>query len=98
MSLVNSFIYYKQICSSNISALEYVSSINTTLGGNYCNRKRVRRPLSISNQKKKRIERSISNTESSGKPQILAHMPEVVSSRLRCAVCGTKEKQKRTIM
>jgi hypothetical protein len=90
------FIYYKEISSSNISALEYVSSITTALVGNYCNRKMVGRPLSISNQNKKRIESDVSNTESSKKPQLLAHMLEVVSIRRRCAYCSTKERVKRT--
>ncbi len=71
-----------------------MSSISTALVGNYYNRKRIRRPLSISNQKKKRIERSVSSTESSEKPQLLTHMPEVVSTRRRCAYCSTKERQK----
>jgi hypothetical protein len=50
----------------------------------------------MSIQKKVRIEKSISDTENSEKPQLLAHMPEVISTRRRCAYCSTKEKQKRT--
>jgi hypothetical protein len=96
MSLVNSFIYYKYFSHSNISALEYISSISTALVGNYCSRKRVGRPLAISNQKKKCIEKSISNTENSEKPQLLAHMPQVISTYHRCAYCSTKEREKRT--
>src|ERR1700722_5169561 len=79
MSLVNSFIYCKHF-SSSVSALEYVSSISIALIDNYCSRKRLEKPLAISNQKKKRIEKSISNTESSEKPQLLAHMPKVILS------------------
>ena len=73
-----------------------MSSISTALIGNYCSRKRLGRPLAMSNQKKMRIEKSISDTENSEKPQLLAHMPEVISTRRRCAYCSTKEKQKRT--
>ena len=96
MSLVNSFIYYKHLSNSNISTVEYMSSISTALIGNYCSRKRLGRPLAMSNQKKMRIEKSISDTENSEKPQLLDHMPEVISTRRRCAYCSTKEKQKRT--
>jgi hypothetical protein len=72
MSLVNSFIYYKRSSSSDISALEYVSSVSTALIGNYCNRKGVERSLSISNEKRKRIERSVSDTKSCKKTTIVS--------------------------
>ena len=87
MSMVNSFIYYKRLSNSNIS---------TALIGNYCSRKRLGRPLAMSNQKRMRIEKSISDTENSEKSQLFAHMPEVISTRRICAYCSTKEKQKRT--
>ena len=35
MPLVNSFIYYKHLSNSNISTVEYISSISTALIGNY---------------------------------------------------------------
>ena len=43
-----------------------------------------------------RIESNISDTVSSEAPQLLAHMPEVISTRRRCAYCSTKEREKRT--
>ena len=94
MSLVNSYIYHKRLSSSHISTVEYISSISTALIGSYCSRKRLGRPLAMSNQKKARIEKSTSDTENSGEVRLLAHMPEVVVSRRRCAYCSTKEKQK----
>jgi hypothetical protein len=60
MSLVNSFIYYKHLSRSEISAVEYISSVSTELIGNNCSRKRLGRPLAMSNQKKMCIEKSIS--------------------------------------
>jgi hypothetical protein len=50
----------------------------------------------MSNQKKMSIEKSISDTENSEKPQLLAHMTEVISTYRRCVYCSTKEKEKRT--
>ncbi|CAF2117128.1 unnamed protein product [Rotaria magnacalcarata] len=57
MSLVNSFIYYKNLSNSNITTVEYISSISTALISNYFSRKRIERPLAISNHKKVRIEK-----------------------------------------
>ncbi len=54
--------------------------------------------MTISYQRKKRIEKSISNAESSGKPQLLVHMPEVVSTRRRCAYYSAKEREKKMSM
>jgi len=68
MSLVNSYICYKRLSNRNIS---------TALIGSYCSRKRLGRPLAMSNQTKARIEESISSTENSGEVQLLAQMPEV---------------------
>lgn len=93
---MNSLIYYKSLSKSNISTVEYISSISTALIGNYSNRKRPGRPLAMSNQKKARIEKSITDKENSQEAHLLAHMPKVISSRRRCAYCSTKEKQKRT--
>jgi len=95
MSLVNPFIYYKHFSHSNISALEYVSSIGTALIGNYCSTKRVGRPLAISNQKKKRIEKSISNTENFERSQLLTYMLKVISAYRQCVYCSIKERERR---
>jgi len=95
ISIVNSFIYYKDLSNSNISTVEYISCISTALIGNYCSRKRLGRPLAMSNQKKIRVEKSISDTENSEKAQLLAHLPDVVSTYRRCAYCSTKEKEKK---
>ena len=65
MSLVNSFIYYKHRSHSNISAVEYMSSVGTALMDNYCSRKRIGRLLTMSNQKSLRIKMSISDIENS---------------------------------
>ena len=96
VSMMNSFVYYKQFSNSNIRTVEYVSSVSTALIGNYCSRKRLGRPLAMSNQKKMRIEKSMSDTENSETPQLLAHMPEIISTYRRCAYCSTKEREKRT--
>jgi hypothetical protein len=96
MSMVNSFIYYKDLSDSNISTVKYISCISTALIGNYCSRKRIGRPLAISNQKKIRIEKSISDTENSEKARLIAHLPNVISTYRRCAYCSTKEREKRT--
>ena len=96
LSLINSFICYKHLSRSNISTVEYISSVSTALIGDYSSRKRPGRPLAITNQKKMRIESNISDTVSSETPQLLAHMPEVISTRRRCAYCSTKEREKRT--
>ena len=96
MSVVNSFIYYKDLSGSNISTVEYISNISTALIGNYCSRKRLGRPLAMSNQKKIRLEKNISDTENSGQARLLAHLPDVISTYRRCAYCSTKEKEKRT--
>ena len=87
------FIFYKQLSFSNTNTLEYISSISTALIDDYCNRKRVGKPLSISNQKRKRIERSASGSKCSEKLQLLAHIPEVVSNRPRCAYCSRKKEK-----
>jgi len=86
--------FLQTVVFSNISALEYISSISTALIDDYCNRKRVGKPLLISNQKRKRIERSASGSKSSEKLQLLAHIPEVVSNRCRCAYCSRKKEKK----
>jgi hypothetical protein len=96
VSLVNSFIYYGSFSNSSMSLLDYVSSISTALIGDYCIRKRVGRPLAISDQKRRCIEKNRSNSESSEKTQLLAHMPEVISTYRRCAYCSTKEHEKRS--
>ena len=51
--------------------------------------------LSISNRKKKHIERSVRNRDSSEKPQILAQMPRVISAYRRCPNCSTKEREEK---
>jgi len=71
-----------------------VSFISTAHVGNYRSGKRVGRPFSISNQKKKRIERSIRDTNSSEKSQLLAHMPKVIRTYRRCACYSKKEREK----
>ncbi|CAF0829383.1 unnamed protein product [Didymodactylos carnosus] len=97
MSVVNSFIYYKDLSdSSNISTVKYISYISTALIGSYCSRKRIGRPLARSNQKKIRIEKSSSDSEDSEKVRLLAHLPDVISTYRRCAYCSAKEKEKRT--
>ena len=95
MSLVNSFIYYKHLSRGNISVVEYISFVRTALIGNYCSRKRLGRPLVMSNQKNMRIEKSIRDTENLEIPELLAYMPEVISTYLRYAYCSTNEKVKR---
>lgn len=86
ISLINSFIYYTNLPNSNISTVEYVSSNCTALIDNDCTGKKPRKTFGISNQKKKiSIEKSISGTENSGEPQLLAHTPEVISISCRCA-------------
>jgi hypothetical protein len=74
--------------------LEYVSPSSTAIVGNYWSRKRVRKPLAISNHKKKPIEKSISNTENSEKPQLLPRTPKVISTYRRCTYCSTKKREK----
>ena len=96
LSLINSFVCYKHLSRSNISTVEYISSVSTALIGDYSSRKRPGRPLTITNQKRMRIESNISDTVSSETPQLLAHMPEVISTRRRCAYCSIKEREKRT--
>ncbi len=54
----------------------------------------VERSLTISNQKKKRIEKSISNIESPEKSQLFIHIPKVISTYRRCAYCSIKEREK----
>ena len=78
MSLINSFIHFKDLSNSNTSTVDYISSVSTTLIGNYSNRKRPGRPLAMSNQKKMRVEKSVRDTENSETPQLLAHMPDVI--------------------
>jgi len=96
ISLISSLIYYKNLSHDNINTVEYISSISTALIGDYVGRKRVGRPLALNNQKKMRIEKNISETRNCEKPELLAHMPEVISTRRRCVYCSTKEKEKRT--
>jgi len=96
ISLINSLIYYKNLSHDNINTVEYISSISTALIGDYVGRKRVGRPLALNNQKKMRIEKNISETRNYEKPELLAHMPKVISTRRRCAYCSTKVKEKRT--
>jgi hypothetical protein len=96
VSLMNSFIYYKNVSRSGMSALEYVSSVSTALVGNYCSRKRLGRPTAMSSQKKVRIAKSVVGTDSSNKTHSTAHMPEVISTYRRCAYCSTKAKEKRS--
>ena len=95
LSLINSFVCYKHLSRSNISTVEYISSGSTALIGDYSSRKRPGRPLAITSQKKMCIESSISDTVSSETGQLLAHMPEAISTRRRCAYCSTKERKKK---
>ena len=96
-SIVNSFIYYKDLCgSSNISTVNYISCISTALIGNYCGRKRIGRPSARNSQKRIRIEESSSDLEDSEKVRLSAHLPDVIPTYRRCAYCSTKEKEKRT--
>jgi len=97
MSLVNSVIFYKHLSHTNMSALEYMLSVGTTLIGNYRSRKRIGRSLAMSNRKKLRIKMSISDLQSSDAWRLSAHMPEVAPTKSRCACCSTKEKERRTI-
>ena len=53
---------YKHLSHTNISTVEYILSVSTALIGIYYSRKRLGRPLAMSNQKKMRIEKSISDT------------------------------------
>jgi hypothetical protein len=78
------FLHFLSI-SSAISGLEYVSSIIIALVGNYCSRTQVGRTWTMSNQRKKRIEKSRIKAASSEKLQLLAHMPKVISTYRRCA-------------
>ena len=94
-SLSNSFIHYRYSSGSKMSALEYVSSISTTLIGDYYSRKSVRRSLAISDQKRRRIENNRSHLENFEKPQLLAHMPEVISGRRRCAYCSILKRKRK---
>ena len=64
-SLINSFICYKNLSRSNISTVEYMSSVSTALIGNSSSRKRLGRPLAITNRKRMCIEGSISDSVSS---------------------------------
>ena len=73
-SWINSFAYYKNLSRSNISTVEYISSVSTALIGNCSSRKRLGTPLAITNQKRMRIEGSISDSVSSergGKARLL---------------------------
>jgi hypothetical protein len=67
-----------------------VLSVSTALIGDYCSRNRLGRPLAMSNQKKMRIEKSISDTENFEKSQLLAHLLEVISTYR-----STKKREKR---
>jgi len=98
MSLINSFIYYKSLSSDNISTVEYISSISTALIGDSFSRKRVGRPIALSQQKKMRIANSVSETKNSEKPELLAHMPNVISTRRRCAYCSIRKKRRKEQM
>ncbi len=97
MSLVNSFIFSKHLSHTNMSAVEYMLSVGTTLIGNYRSRKRIGRPLAMSNRKKLRIKMSISDIQNSDAWRLSAHIPEVAPTKRRCACCSTKEKEKRTM-
>jgi hypothetical protein len=66
-----------------------VSSVSTARIGDYCSRNIPGRPLAMSNQKKMRIEKSISETENFEKFQLLAHPLEVISTYR-----STKEREK----
>ena len=44
LSLINSFVCYKHLSRSNISTVEYISSVSTALIGDYSSRKRPGRP------------------------------------------------------
>ncbi len=94
-SIVVDFSINPDIINRNNVKYTYVPFASILIG-NYCSRKRLGRFLAMSNQKKMRIEKSISDTENSEKPQLLAHMPEVISTYRRCVYCSTKEKEKRT--
>ncbi len=96
MSLLNSSIFYKHLSHTNMSAVEYMLSVGTTLIGNYRSRKRIGRPLAMSNQKRLRIKMSISDIQNSDVWRLSAHMPEVTPTKRRCACCSKKEKEKRT--
>ena len=50
----------------------------------------------MSNQKKIRIEKNISDTENSEKPRLLAHMSEVILTYRRRVYCSAKQGEKRT--
>ena len=79
-----------------MSAVEYMLSVGTALIGNYRSRKRIGRPLAMSNQKRLRIKMSISDIQNSDVWRLSAHMIEVTPTKCRCACCSTKEKEKRT--
>ena len=94
MSSINSLICDKHFSPSNISTVEYMSCISTVLIGNFSSRKRLGKPLAITNQKKIRIENSISDTVNSKTPQFLVHMSVDISTHRRSAYCDTKEKER----
>jgi hypothetical protein len=73
---------------------EILESVSSVLIGDYCSRKRIGRPLRVSNQKKMRLETTDDDKENPETPQLLAHMPMVISTRRRCAYCSTKEREK----
>jgi hypothetical protein len=79
-----------------MSAVEYMLSVGTTLIGNYRCRKRIGRLLAMSNQKRLRIQMSISDIQNSDAWELSAHMPEVTPTKRGYACCSTKEKEKRT--
>ena len=97
ISLINSLIHYKNLSHDNINTVEYISSISTALMGDYVGRKRVGRPLALNNQKKMRLEKNISKTRSRKKPELLAHMPEIISTRRICVYCRKREKNGRDV-
>ncbi len=95
MSLVNSFIFYKHLSQTNMSAVEYMLSVGTALIGNYRSGKRIGRPLAMSDQKRLRIKMSISDIQNSDVWRLSAHMPQVTPTERRCACCRTKERKKK---
>jgi hypothetical protein len=68
-----------------------MSSVSTALIGNYCSRNRLGRPLPMSNQKKRRIEKSISDTENFEKSPTFGS-----STRSFSTYRSTTEREKRT--
>ena len=80
------------------STVVYTSSASNALIDNYSSRKRLGRPLAITNQKKMRIKDSITDVVRSETPQLLAHKPEFISTCRRCVYYNTKAGEKKEQM